>query len=187
MDEMTTTQPLNLRTALARCPEPAQGVHLAAKAKSIAALAHHGQVDAIGAPYSGHLARVASRAETIRGRMANPLDRFEVEAAAWLHDVLEDTPVTSDELRIAGIPAGVLLAVNLLTHRGGDRATYLQAITANPLALLVKISDTVDNSDPVRLAAVNDPERKDRLATKYEGQLEMLINATGGTITTSMF
>lgn len=176
-----------LSEALERSDAPLEGVHMTAKARLIAALAHHGQVDAIGAPYNGHLARVASYAESIRGRMGEPLDRHDVEAVAWLHDVLEDTPVTFDELRIAGLPSQVCSAVSLLTHRGEERRIYLAKIAENPLARLVKIADTRDNTDPKRLEAVIDKGRQARLATKYAGQMELLLEASGGTIDRSMF
>lgn len=188
IDDMTTTErPLTLADALQRATAPFHGVELAAKAKLIASLAHTGHLDAAGAPYYGHLISVAARAETIRGRMTDTLDRYEVEATALLHDVLEDTPVTFDELRIAGIPHTVLTAVSLLTHRGQPRQPYLEDIAANPLSRLVKIADTLDNTDPVRLAKVTDSERRVRLTVKYNGQLQLLLDASSGTIDPSMF
>jgi (p)ppGpp synthase/HD superfamily hydrolase len=159
---------------------------MASRARLIASLAHHGQTDAIGAPYWGHLARVAAYAETIRGRTSAPFDRYDVEAVAWLHDVLEDTPVTYDELRIAGMNPSVCQAVALLTHRGQPRAEYLSRVAAQPLARLVKIADTLDNTNPVRRAAIPDADRRERLARKYDGQLQLLLDAAGGTITADM-
>lgn len=166
---------------------PLDGVHLTARSRLIASLAHRGQRDAIGAPYWGHLARVAARSETIRGRMTDPLDRHHVEAAAWLHDVLEDTPVTFDQLRIAGIAVPVLEAVSLLTHRGEARPVYLARIAGHPLARLIKIADTLDNTDPVRQRAISDEALRERLIRKYDGQLELLLESAEGTIRPDMF
>jgi (p)ppGpp synthase/HD superfamily hydrolase len=180
-------RPPTLADALTRSAVVLEGPHMTSRARLIASLAHHGQTDAIGAPYWGHLARVASYAETIRGRMTVPMDRYDVEAAAWLHDVLEDTPVTFDELRIAGMNPSVCQAVALLTHRGQPRTEYLSRIAAHPLARLVKIADTLDNTDPVRRASIPDAARRDRLGRKYDGQLQLLLDAAGGTVTTDMF
>ena len=177
----------SLAEALTRSENTIGGPVMVAKAQLIAALAHAGQTDAIGAPYNGHLSRVVYRAESIRGRMTgSELDRFEVEATAWLHDVLEDTSVSFDELRIAGFPPSVCTAVSLLTHRGEPRIEYLERIAADPFAPLVKTADTIDNPDPVRLRAVTDPVRRARLATKYNGQMDLLLAASEGTIDRSL-
>jgi (p)ppGpp synthase/HD superfamily hydrolase len=171
---------------LVRREELLEGPHLSAQARLIASLAHQWQLDAIGAPYWGHLARVAARSEMIRGRSALPFDRYEVESVALLHDVLEDTPVTFDQLRIAGINPRVCQAVSLLTHRGEPRFEYLERIAADPLARLVKIADTLDNTDPVRARSIPDVARRERLAVKYQGQMEMLLAAAGGSISRSI-
>jgi (p)ppGpp synthase/HD superfamily hydrolase len=118
--------------------------------------------------------------------MSAQFDRYDVEAVAWLHDVLEDTQVTFAELRIAGLNQSVCQAVALLTHRGEPRAEYLSRIAANPLARLVKIADTLDNTDPVRRAAIPDAARRERLGRKYDGQLQLLLDAAGSTITADM-
>ena len=176
-----------LQDALARTTVELSGPHLAAKARLIASLAHAHQRDKAGAPYWGHLLRVAYRAESIRGRMSPEVfDRYEVEAVALLHDVLEDTPVTFDELRIAGIPVHIAREISLLTHRGQPRHEYLGAIAASPLARLVKIADTLDNTDPVRLRVLDD-ETRQRLERKYSGQMELLLDAAEGSITPALF
>lgn len=180
------SRPLTLADALARSVTPLIGPELTSRARLIASLSHQGQLDAIGSPYWGHLARVAARAESIRGRMVEPFDRFDVEAVAWLHDVLEDTPVTFDELRIAGMISNVCQAVAVLTHRGEPRESYLARISAHPLARLVKIADTLDNTDPVRRRSIADASRREKLGRKYDGQLQMLLNAAGGSITADM-
>ena len=177
----------NLADALIRSSSILEGPYMTTRARMIASLAHHRKIDAIGAPYWGHLARVSCYAEKIRGRMSTPLDQYDVEAVAWLHDVLEDTPVTFDELRIAGMNTHVCQAVSLLTHRGQPRDRYLSSIAAHPLARLVKIADTLDNNDPVRQKAIPDPNRRGHLASKYDGQLQLLLKAAGGTITANMF
>ncbi len=186
--EFGGTYPVSLSDALAPSAT-LTGAKLAAKAKLIASLAHIRQIDAIGAPYAGHLMRTTARAVSINGRLAteDQLDRFDVEAAALLHDTCEDTDVTIEQLLIAGISHDVVEAVTLLTHgKNEQRETYLRRLSGSRLATLVKIADTLDNSDPVRLRAITDPIRRARLTTKYDGQLDFLIASSNGWITRSL-
>lgn len=129
-------------------------------AQEIAASAHEGQVDKLGAAYIGHPARVASHARAFGG---SP----EAIAAAWLHDVLEDTEVTAEDLRASGIPEAVIEAVQLLSKRPGQSLQeYCANVRGNALALLVKQADLADNTDPERTSQL-DPATRKRLAEKY--------------------
>lgn len=111
-------------------------------AKTVAALAHHGQVDKGGEPYIDHPARVAA---------AVPID---CGAAAWLHDVVEDCAVTLDALAAAGFTRRTLDAVDALTRREGESyRAYVARCALNPTARVVKLADLDDNSDPRRVAA----------------------------------
>nr|WP_172687815.1 HD domain-containing protein [Prescottella equi]ARX60168.1 Putative pyrophosphohydrolase domain, Rel/Spo-like family [Prescottella equi] len=132
------------------------GRSIAELAEQIASAAHDRQVDKAGRPYIAHPARVAAR---VAG------DERAV-AAAWLHDVVEDTSVTLAELEEA-FPPEVTVAVDALTRRRGeDPADYYARVRQVPLALTVKLADLDDNSDPQRLAQLDAPTR-DRLTTKY--------------------
>ena len=133
------------------------GAELVATARRLAAHHHAGQVDKAGQPYIGHIERVADRVSHLEP---------EVVAAAWLHDIIEDTPVTEADLAAAGIPAVVIEAVVLLTKTGGPLDTYYARIRENPLALAVKLADIADNADPDRQAQL-DPEIRERLTRKY--------------------
>jgi (p)ppGpp synthase/HD superfamily hydrolase len=106
-------------------------------AAAIAAEAHQGQFRRDGiTPYILHPQAVVSR---VAG------DPY-AEAVAWLHDVLEDTPVTVEMLREQQMPEEVIAAVSMLTKPdGADYEEYLQAIKANPLAKKVKIADMLSN------------------------------------------
>jgi hypothetical protein len=123
-------------------------------ARRIATRAHAGQVDKAGRPYIAHPQRVAARVEDLQA-----------EAVAWLHDVLEDTEVTAEDLRVQGIDDEVVRAVELLT-RDVDDDVYYARIAAYPVAREVKLADIADNTDPVRTALL-DPATRDRLAEKY--------------------
>ena len=133
------------------------GAELVATARRLAAHHHAGQVDQAGQPYLGHIERVADRV-----RHLEP----EVVAAAWLHDVLEDTAASEADLAAAGIPAAVIEAVVLLTKTGGPLDADYARIRPTPLALAVKLADVADNSDPDRLAQLA-PEVRERLTRKY--------------------
>ncbi|GAA2753515.1 HD domain-containing protein [Amnibacterium kyonggiense] len=123
-------------------------------ARQIATRAHAGQTDKAGRPYIAHPQRVAAR-----------LTDLQAQAVAWLHDVLEDTNVTSEDLRIAGVDEDVIRVVDLLS-RTGDDVDYSARIAADPLAREVKLADIADNTDPERTALL-DPDTRDRLAEKY--------------------
>lgn len=112
--------------------------------RSIATRAHAGQVDKAGEPYIGHPAHVAASVE----------GEFE-ECVAWLHDVVEDTGITLDDLRALGVPDEVVSAVDALTRRVGEGYfDYVRRAGANALARPVKLADLRHNSDLSRLASV---------------------------------
>lgn len=126
------------------------------RARLIAEKAHAGQVDKAGCPYIEHVARVADRVE---GGVE--------KAVAWLHDVLEDTILEAPDLRYKGMPEEVVQAVLALTHRPHEpRDVYYLRVKADRYALAVKLADIADNSDPARLAQLNDTTRE-RLTAKY--------------------
>jgi (p)ppGpp synthase/HD superfamily hydrolase len=134
-------------------------------ARDIATRAHQGQTDKAGAPYISHPARVAARVA------GDP----EAEMVAWLHDVAEDTSVTLEELA-RDFPAQVVAAVGAITKRPDeDRDTYYRRVAADPLALKVKYADLADNSDPDRLALLDEPTRE-RLLAKYAHAREVLAS-----------
>jgi (p)ppGpp synthase/HD superfamily hydrolase len=133
------------------------GAELVATARRLATHHHAGQVDKAGQPYIGHIERVADRVSHLEP---------EVVAAAWLHDIVEDTAVTEADLAAAGIPAVVIEAVVLLTKTGGPLDAYYARIRENPLALAVKLADIADNADPDRQVQLA-PEVRERLTRKY--------------------
>ena len=106
-------------------------------AQEIATKAHDGQEDKVGRPYIEHVARVAGRATNARQ-----------ETIAWLHDVVEDTSTTLEDLRKAGFDAGTVAGVDLLTRRPGERyQDYIRRIVeaGDPDARTVKLADLRDH------------------------------------------
>ncbi len=139
------------------------------QARDFAIAAHAGQVDKSGAPYATHPERVAGR--LVGDDLA--------QAVAWLHDVVEDTTVTLDDLSAAGFPLHVVNGVDAMTRRRGEHSDdYYARVAGDPLALRVKRADIADNTDPARVALLDHPTRV-RLAAKYEHALRVLDHAKG--------
>ncbi len=133
-------------------------------AKSIAIQAHEGQVDKAGKSYIDHPAAVAV---DVSGDVA--------KAVAWLHDVVEDTSMTFDDLRAAGVASEVIDHLRLLTHdKSVPYLDYIAAIKGDPVACEVKLADLRHNSDLGRLNTITDKDRE-RLA-KYQQALEFLLS-----------
>ena len=122
---------------------------LTMKAMKIAYDAHHGQVDKAGVPYIFHPLHLA---ETMDDEISC--------CAALLHDTVEDTDVTLEQLA-AEFPSEVVEAVRLLTHAPGtDYYDYVRAIRENPIAMKVKFAELDHNSDQSRFAGVRVPEER---------------------------
>ena len=110
-------------------------------AKAIAEEAHEGQLDKGGFPYINHPATVASM-----------LSGDKLRATGWLHDVVEDTHWTLDDLRHRGVDEEIVQAVDVLTRRKDAEtySEYVERVSHNEMAKQVKIADLWNNSDPAR-------------------------------------
>lgn len=113
--------------------------------------AHEGQFDKSGQPYWHHPLRVMYRL----GSHATDDERH----AALLHDVIEDCPVTYDDLRARGYGAAVIEIVRLVSKDPHDGMTDREWTTAiaesgNFGAMRVKLADLADNLSPARLNAL---------------------------------
>lgn len=142
-----------------------QSLDQASRAQAIAAVAHRGQVDKLGVDYIHHPAEVSVR--------FNPAKDTVECCAAWLHDVIEDTGITAEELVRAGTHPDVVAVVQLLTRQEGQGDDYYEAIAANPAARAVKLSDLAHNTHPARTVQLSDDERV-KLRAKYEHAYELL-------------
>lgn len=121
-------------------------------ARSIAVRAHAGQVDAQGRDYVEHHLRPIAEALAVFGPYA--------AAAGWLHDVIEDTDVTAEDLRAAGVPAFVIEAVVAVSRVPGEPYPALIArAIAHPLGRLVKLADNTLNVVSNPALALTDPDR----------------------------
>lgn len=164
------------------------------RAKELAHRAHAGQEDKAGRPYIEHVARVAERVRedgrcqnedcNSRGKIVHwetahcgdpsccspatsPCQACdEAEAVAWLHDCMEDAPWSEEEIR-CNFPIAISLAVAAITRwRWHSAGVYYEHVSANPLALRVKLADIADNADESRLALL-DEKTAARLRRKY--------------------
>ena len=138
--------------------------HLTNEAMKIAYAAHHGQVDKGGIPYIFHPYHLAEQMT----------DEY-TTCVALLHDVVEDTNVTLEELaRI--FPKEVVDAIALMTH--ADDTPYLEyvaKIRENPIARAVKLADLIHNSDKTRLEdQTSNAAALKRWEEKYSKALEIL-------------
>ena len=129
------------------------------RAMEIAWEVHRGQKDRHGVPYIFHPIRVMHRCR-----------RVEEQLAALLHDVVEDSDLTCDDLRKEGFPEAVVQAVDHLTKREGE--TYEQLVERalrSELSRVVKIADIQDKLDVSRIPEMNEKEqaRLKRYLTAY--------------------
>jgi len=116
------------------------------RALQIAVTAHAGQVDKNGEAYIFHPIRVMSRCTTPAAKIA-----------ALLHDVVEDTDVTFEQLTAEGFSQESLATLRLLT-RPPEVAyeDYITGILTDPVAIEVKKADLEDNSDIRRFPPINE-------------------------------
>lgn len=123
---------------------------------AFAAEAHKGATDKYGRPYILHVLRVM--VET--GEMGGDDDALMV---ALLHDVIEDTDTTLDDLRDRGYSDAVITAVDAISRRDGeDYQAFVRRAAADPIAWRVKKADLLDNMN-IRRADVVRPEDAERL------------------------
>ena len=105
------------------------------RAIKLAVKAHKGQVDRFGQPYILHPLR-----------MMLSVKKNSEKIVALLHDTVEKTTTTYDDLREKGFSGDVIEAVNSLTRRKGeDYDAYISRVSKNSIAVIVKIADLNDN------------------------------------------
>ena len=123
---------------------------------------HEGQTDKAGKSYIEHPLRVMNQVES-----------KEEKIVAVLHDIVEDTNISLNDLRNEGFSEEVVSAVECLTKQDGENYdSYIERISFNPLAVKIKLADLEDNRDLTRLPEVTDKDLE-RLE-KYDKALEKL-------------
>ena len=135
------------------------------KAIALAATQHAGQLDKGGQPYILHPLRLMLQ-------FSNPT----LQIIAVLHDILEDTATTAEDLKALGFSAEIIKSIQALTKQTGEsRLQAAKRTTLNPLATQVKYVDVLDN---MNLSRINNPTARDfaRLE-EYKEVLEILKQA----------
>jgi (p)ppGpp synthase/HD superfamily hydrolase len=118
-----------------------------------------GVTDKSGAPYVLHCIRAMMSVNSLDAKMV-----------AVMHDLVEDTSITLDDLRTKGFSDAVVEAVGLVTHRSDvSYEDYIVRIKTNPLALEVKLADLKDNTSLGR--ALYREESKKRDSTRIQKYL----------------
>lgn len=139
---------------------------LLARAVEIAVAAHAGQADRQGQPYITHPLRVMARVQSTKEKIV-----------AVLHDVVEDTPWTLEQLREAGFPPDLVHAIDCVTKREGEAYDdFVTRSAADAIALRVKLADLEDNMDLRRQKqiAAQDLERFNKYLRAYHRLSELV-------------
>jgi (p)ppGpp synthase/HD superfamily hydrolase len=138
------------------------------KAIALAANKHVGQHDKGGYPYIMHVIQVMTNTSKYT-------DDFEVLQIAALHDVVEDTKTTFAELKAAGFSDRVIAGVRALTKLPGQtNEEYMEIISQNIDAVIVKLSDIEHNSLITRMKGIS-PKDFERIL-KYQTMYHTLKN-----------
>ena len=127
--------------------------------------AHKEQTDKTGLPYVFHPFHLAEQ-------MTDEMTTI----CALLHDVIEDTEHTFEDIEKMGFPSEVVEALRLLTH--DERVPYMdyvRKISENPIAKAVKIADLRHNSDLSRLDEIDEYAKK--RTEKYKEALSILLRS----------
>ena len=132
----------------------------------IAARAHRGQQDRNGEPYILHPLRVMSRVETRNEQIV-----------AMLHDVVEDSQTTLEDLRAAGFAEEIVRAVDALTRREGE--SYLDLVRkadGDSLAQAVKLADLADHVDLDHVHFTDENAEKDTQRIRRYVRASLFLN-----------
>jgi len=140
------------------------------KAIILSTIAHAGQTSANGEPYVLHPLHVMHQGQTL-----------EEQVVGVLHDVIEDSKVTLEDLEEDGFPLEILEALDAITHRykrngwevDETNVEYHIRVKANSLATTVKLRDIRHNLSRIEDLA-SDPERYERCLQKWKKAWEFL-------------
>ena len=136
---------------------------LTKKAMIFAYQAHQGQTDKSGLPYIYHPMHIAEQMED-----------ESTTVCALLHDVVEDTHYTLEDLIKQGYPSEIIEALSLLTHNKDiSYMDYVRKINSNKIASTVKLADLQHNSDLSRLEVIDDDALK--RIEKYRKAMQILL------------
>lgn len=132
------------------------------KAIELAEKYHQGQFDKGGTPYIEHPLRVMAR-----------LDTIEEKIVGVLHDIVEDTVITFEDLYKMGFPDYIVLAIDAVTRREGEkREAFIFRCSQNVIGTKVKVADLKENCD---LNRIPNPIEKDfKRVVMYKREIKIL-------------
>lgn len=108
---------------------------------------HKDQYDRSNQPYIGHVIRVMNAGQTLQEKIVGAL-----------HDVVEDSDLTIDDLLLKGFDNNIVEAVDAITFYDDVETydEYIERVIKNPIAVKVKLNDLSDNMDLRRLNEIDD-------------------------------
>lgn len=108
---------------------------------------HKDRYDRSNQPYIGHVIRVMNAGQTLQEKIVGAL-----------HDVVEDSDLTIDDLRLKGFDNNIVEAVDAITYYDDVETyyEYIERVIKNPIAVKVKLNDLSDNMDLRRLNEIDD-------------------------------
>jgi hypothetical protein len=121
------------------------------RAIEIASKAHEGATDKYGAPYINHVTRVMNMGQNDNEKIVGVL-----------HDVIEDTHWTFEDLEKEGFSKEVIDAIKCVTKTSEDEdyEEFINRVKINPLAVKIKLNDLRDNLDIKRMSEVLESDLK---------------------------
>lgn len=135
---------------------------LTKKAMKVAFSAHMEQVDKSGIPYIYHPIHLAEQ-----------MDDEISTCVALLHDIVEDTSITFQDLSEYGFKEEIINVLKMLTHNDDvPYMDYIRNIKKNATATKVKLADLRHNSDLTRLDSIDENAKK--RIEKYEKAIQIL-------------
>ncbi len=119
------------------------------RAIEIAYLVHEGQKDKSDADYIHHPLRVMERGKTVIEKICGVL-----------HDVVEDSDWTAEDLRNEGFSEEVISVIKCLSKEteNEDYDVFIERVAKDPIAIRVKLNDLLDNMDITRLNELNEKD-----------------------------
>lgn len=120
------------------------------QAIQLASTKHYGQRDKSGKPYIFHLLHVMNNVNNLSSKIV-----------AILHDILEDTDMTKNDLLNLGFCENIVEAIDVLTKTKQEvYMDYIKKVNQNPIAKEVKLADLKHNMDLTRLETISEKDLK---------------------------
>ena len=152
-------------------------MYMAPSARDYATMKHNSQSRRDGSPYIAHPGRVAGHVRRVKGDSKNIAD---IESAAWLHDTLEDTDTSFEDIEELYGPSVAAIVKELTSDKEEiakiGKTAYLQQKLRgmSSYALIIKLADRLDNVSDLMTA--DNPEWARKYAVQTQDILEYLID-----------